>query len=210
MIRNSLRFIWVALLATLCASAAISVYAGDEEKIAVHYVGKHTVDLTVIGVDEGVVMEDFAQIRFEYPDKGTFEFQDTAGPWFGSYGRGDVVSLHFDTYKGALPFIPQGSPMVYMLGKMREGADFFDPTYPGLPPGLPFPEYQNFDGWYKFLALVDGGLGPKDDWVLGCVSPVPPNRYDEAKAVFEDIIQSGDLVCPGKVVIGNIRVPAGN
>ena len=209
MIRSSLRFFGVALWATLCASAAVSVYAGDEEKIAFHYVGKTICDLVPIGAEPGTVMESFAQMKFEYHDKGTFEYQDVAGPWFGSYGRGDVVSLHFDVYRGALPFIPQGSPMVYMLGKIREGADFFDPTYPGLPTGLPFPEYQNFDGWFKFMAFVDGGPGPKDDWVLGCVSPVSPNRYDEAKAVFEDIIKLGDLVCPGKVVIGNIRVPAG-
>ncbi len=209
MIGNSLRFFLVAFLAALFASAAVSVYAGDEENIAAHFVGKAFIDLQPIGAEEGVGMEDQFHIRFEYPDKGTFEFHDTAGPWFGSYGRGDVVSLHFDTYKGAMPFIPQGSPMVYMLGKMREGADFFDPTYPGLPAGLPYPEYQNYDGWYKFLAFVDGGPGPKDDWSLGCVSPVPPNRYNEAKAVFEDIIKSGDLVCPGKVTLGNIRVPAG-
>ena len=207
MIRNNLRFLFAAFLAILCASAAISVYAKDEEKLAVHWVGKGIVDLAAIGAEEGVVMETFTHIRFEYPDKGTFEYQDVAGPWFGSYAHGDVVSLHFGAYKGSLPFIPQGSPMVYMLGKIREGADFHDSTYPGLPPGLPFPEYQNFDGWYKFLAFVDGGSGPKDDWVLGCMSPVPPNQYSQAKAVFEDIIKSGDLVCPGKVTIGDIRIP---
>lgn len=207
MIRNALRLLVGALLSTLFTTFAVWVYAGDGEKLAVHWIGKTIVDLGPIGAEEGVVMETLHRIKFEYPDKGTFEFQDIAGPWFGSYGRGDVVSLHFDTYKGSLPFIPPGSPVVYMLGKMKEGADFFDPTYPGLPPGLPFPEYQNFDGWFKFLAFVDGGPGPKDDWTLGCMAPVPPNKYKEAKAIFESIIESGDLVCPGKVILGDLRIP---
>ncbi len=207
MIKKNLRLLFVALLATLCATAAILLYAGNVEKLAVHWIGKSQVDLSQLVGGPPLLMETSQQIRFEYPDKGTFDYQDFAGPWFGSYAHGDVVALHFDTYKGSLPFIPPGSPMVYMLGKIREGADFFDPTFDERLSGLPFPEYQNFNGWYKFLAFVDGGPGPKDDWVLGCVSPVPPNQLDLAKASFEEIIKAGDLVCPGKVTIGDLRIP---
>ena len=207
MIKKNLRLLFVVLSAILCATAALLLYAGNVEKLAVHWIGKGQVDLSQVVGGPPLLMETATQIKFEYPDKGTFEYQDFAGPWYGSYAHGDVVALHFDTYKGSLPFISQGSPMVYMLGKIREGADFFDPTYDERLSGFPFPEYQNFDGWYKFLAFVDGGPGPKDDWVLGCVAPVPPDQLPQAKASFEEIIQAGDLVCPGKVVIGDLRIP---
>jgi hypothetical protein len=208
MTKRNIRLLFVVLSATLCAAAAILLCAGNVEKLAVHWIGKGQVDLSpLLGGGAPLLMESSTQIKFEYPDKGTFEYQDFAGPWYGSYAHGDVVALHFDTYKGQLPFIPQGSPMVYMLGKIREGADFFDRTYDERLSGLPFPAYQNFDGWYKFLAFVDGGPGPKDDWVLGCVAPVPPTQLVQAKQQFAELINAGDLVCPGKVTIGDLRIP---
>jgi len=167
MTRYVLRLVLVFALATLCSSAAFSVYAKDGPKQKAHGAFKQ------VGEYAGNPTGGFNHFRLEAPDNGYVDYYMTAGPWAGSWAHQEVMQLSFGTYNGSLTELA-GSAVACYLVEVVEGEEFTDLSYPGMDPNVT-PEYQNISGFYRVGAAGDGGPNWKNDWVAVSSPPIPPD-----------------------------------
>jgi hypothetical protein len=104
------------------------------------------------------------------PNKGSWGYYEESGIWAGCWAHIKPIKLFFGTYHGnVLAF--DGDPYVVALAKAVEGEEFFNP-----PPDFPFlgaePPYQDIVGFYKVIAMGDGGPGYEKDWGVP-MFPIP-------------------------------------
>ena len=222
--RHILRIILImVLLITLCATATISVYAGDGQKQKAHGAGKVYCDLSQLGPDWSGADESHINFTFNAPDDGYYKYRTFDGPWAGSWGIWEIKGLAFGTYSGTRPDIIPGSSIVVYWGQCVAGESFTNLDYPGLPPWIiPFlVPYQNIEGWYKLGVWVDGGPGHENDY--GLVHPeIPPEGnpffpfyapgpdagLTQVQAIFNAVV-NGDIEFGGgiyEIAVGNVNI----
>lgn len=216
MTKHLVRLLSVFFGVSLCATMTVSAYAQNGPKEKAHVLFTSYFNAAWIGGPD-IVSQSFASATFEYPDKGYFDYLSFDETYNGSWMHMEVEKLSFGTYSGA--YLPDGAdpiPAVYFLGKILGGEDFVAHDAAEI---LGVPEHQNYEGYYKVGAFVDGTTIYGEDMGMHAI-PIPPEGLpawcdffgvcgtgeEQAQQLFESLKNGEAEIMPNMITKGDIKI----